>query len=242
MNINPNLKNPLAFFALCLVVIESIFVALLMYRVENIVLCPCLVKALFIFIIAFPLIVFIGFYVLLITKPEVLFSPYENALAEYITSIMSKKEEQNYRMAKDVQYGESHTATKTKEKTALIISEDEILDNYISRNAPFIQKNIKVETKNGVRYFDGYANWNGCHFVVEVKQLLKWSQASIQGIRAFTSNARSCFSVLHMTLLLSIEEQYSKEEVAKAIHQVDGAVNVVFVEKKDKEIKFSNNY
>ena len=243
MNTNPNLKNPLAFFALCLVVIESIFVALLMYRVDNIVLCPCMVKALFIFIIAFPLIVFIGFYVLLIKKPEVLFSPYENALAEYITNNMSKEEKQNYHRIKDIQYGESHTTTKTKEKTAIpTISEEEILDKYISQNAPFMQKNLKIVARNGARYFDGYANWNGCNYVAEVKKLLKWSPASIQGVCTFVSNARSCFSILHMTLLLSIEEQYSKEEVTKAIHQVDSAVNVVFVENEDGNVTFSNIY
>ncbi len=241
MNSNPNLKNPLAFFALCLVVIESIFVALLMYRVESIVLCPCMVKALFIFIITFPLIVFIGFYVLLCKKPDVLFSPYENAYAEYITNIMSKREEQNFHLAKNVQYGESHMPTKTKGETAIsIISEDEILDKYISQNAPFIQKNVKVETRNGARYFDGYANLNGCHFVVEVKRLHQWTPASIQGVRVFVSNAQSCFAVLYMTLLLSIEEQYSKEEVVKAIHQIDSAINVVFVDKEDGNIKFSN--
>lgn len=176
MNINPNLRNPLALFALCFLVVESVMTSILIYKVNNIELCPFIVKMLFIFIVVFPLLVFIGFYVLLWFKAEVLFSPSENAWAEHIRKMDSKEILENQK-AKDAQYGVSLQIVEGQEKqrkpyvphTSFL--EGEILNQYIAKYAPFLQKNIKVETRNGIRYFDAYANWNGCHFVIEVKQL-----------------------------------------------------------------------
>ena len=247
MNINPNLRNPLALFALCFLVVESVMTSILIYRVNDIVICPCIVKMLFIFIVAFPLIVFIGFYVLLWCKADVLFSPYENALTEQVRN-MGKKEIVENRKAKDAQYGTSSHTSEEKNKhekpqvPVAIFSEEEILDQYIVQYAPFLQKHIKVETRNGVRYFDAYANWNGCHFVLEVKQLNKWTLSSIQGVHQFISNARSSFSLLHMTLLLKIEEEYSMDEIAKSIHKEDAALNIIFVSVESNTIMFSEIY
>ena len=244
MNINPNLRNPLALFALCFLVVESVMTSILIYRVNDIVLCPCIVKMLFIFIVAFPLIVFIGFYVILWCKADVLFSPYENALAEHIRKMGSKEILENQK-AKDAQYGVSLQIVEGQEKQRkpyvphTSFSEEEILDQYIIQYAPFLQKHIKVETRNGIRYFDAYANWNGCHFVLEVKQLNKWTPSSIQGVRQFASNARSSFSPLHMTLLLKIEDEYSTDEIVKTIHQEDTALNIIFVSVASNTIKFS---
>ena len=102
---------------------------------------------------------------------------------------MDKKEKQDHHMAKAVQYGEKYDAMP--KIGAVNTSEEEILDKYISLNAPFLQKNIKVETKNGPRYFDAYAYWNGCHYVAEVKRLHKWTPSRVQGVRIFSTNATS---------------------------------------------------
>lgn len=218
--------------------------SILIYKVNNIELCPFIVKMLFIFIVVFPLLVFIGFYVLLWFKAEVLFSPSENAWAEHIRKMDSKEILENQK-AKDAQYGVSLQIVEGQEKqrkpyvphTSFL--EGEILNQYIAKYAPFLQKNIKVETRNGIRYFDAYANWNGCHFVIEVKQLHKWTPASLQGVRQFASNARDSFSYLHMTLLLKIDDDYSADEIAKTIHQEDTALNIIFVSVASDTIKFS---
>lgn len=253
MNINPNLRNPLALFALCFLVVESVMTSILIYRVNDIVLCPCIVKMLFIFIVAFPLIVFIGFYVLLWCKADVLFSPYENALAEQIRN-MGKKEIVDNKKAKDAKYGISLQAsedTNTHKKSKIpvaLFSEEEILNQYISQYVPFLQKNIKVETRNGIRYFDAYANWNGCNYVVEVKQLTKWTDASKQGVTLFVSNARSLQSPIHMTLVLYIidnNEKQDRQKIVTDIHNgVDPAINIVFasINKDTNNIEFSYIY
>ncbi len=243
IKIDPNLRNPLSLFALCFIVIESIFVVLLMYRVENIVLSPCLIKTLLIFVVAFPSGVFLTFILLLIFKPRALYSRHENAVADYITNGMTKQEVRDKSTAKDALYDAHPQSYKStaKQETKVIVSEDAILKKYISSYAPYLQQNIKVETRNGVRYFDGYANWNGCYFVVEVKCLQKWAPTSIQGVRTFVSSARSCFSSLHMTLLLYIEDnKYSKDEINREIHSVDPSINVVFADKESNGINFSN--
>lgn len=240
MNINPNLRNPLALFALCFLVVESIFTTLFMWRVENFNLCPCMVKMLLIFIIAFPSAVFIAFILIMLLKPEALYSRYENALADFLTNGMDKKEKQEHHMAKAVQYGEKYDAMP--KIGAVNTSEEEILDKYISLNAPFLQKNIKVETKNGPRYFDAYAYWNGCHYVAEVKRLHKWTPSRVQGVRIFSTNARGCFSFLHMTLVLCITNPYDKEKIAKEIHEEDSSINVIFAFVESGEIKFSEIY
>lgn len=247
MNVNPNLRNPLALFALCFLLIESVMTSVLITQVNDIELCPWVVEMLFIFIVAFPSVLFIGFYVLLWCKADVLFSPYENAMAERIKK-MGEKEIVDNQKAKDARYGislQSSSATNLREgpqRPVVIPSEEEILDQYIALFAPFLQKNIRVETKNGVRYFDAYANWNGCNFVLEVKILHKWTSMSVQGVRQFASNARSSFSPLHMTLLLKMEDKYSIDEIVETIHKVDAAINIVFVSGESNNIKFSERF
>jgi len=247
MNINPNLRNPLALFALCFLVVESVMTSILLYKVDEINLCPWVVKMLFVFIIAFPLILFTGFYILLWCKHEVLFSPYENALAEHIRK-MGKKEIEENQKAKDAQYGVSMQAyedtkkLKKSQTSVSFFSEEEILNQYIAKYASFMQKNIKVETKNGIRYFDAYAYWNGCHYVAEVKRLYKWTPSSAQGVRIFSTNARGCFSFLHMTLILCIADSPNKTEISQEIHKIDPTINVIFVSIDSNEIKFSEIY
>lgn len=247
MNINPNLRNPLSLFAICFLVVESIFTTLFMWRVESISLCPCMVKMLLAFIVIFPSVVFIAFFFLLLFKYNALFSPFENAEAERIER-MNQQEEQCHQMEKNVKYGDPNnslyeTSNTTKQKALIsTISEEEILDKYISLNAPFLQKNIKVETKNGPRYFDAYANWNGCHYVAEVKRLQKWTQAGLHGVRTFATNAKECFSSIQIILILKIESACSEEEVNQAVHKIDPAIKIVFVEEASNTIKFYNIY
>lgn len=249
MNTNPNLRNPLALFALCLLLIESIAMALLLCKAKNIELSECAVNAFVVFIVAFPVLVFVCFYVLLLRKPETLFSPYENAMAFWIVN-MSKGEIQEAQRKKDIIYGSlsaqsrnSESATKTKEEA---ITEEQLLNQYITKLAPFMMKNVKVATVNGLRFFDGYANWNGYDYVLEVKRLNKWTEASRQGVALFAAKAKSCFSSPHLTILLyimeNIDNQY--EEIAKEIHIVAPAINIIFARTSgnSKIIQFSDIY
>lgn len=245
MNINPNLKNPLSLFAICFLIVESIFTTLFMWRVESIILCPCMIKMLLIFIIAFPLIVFVGFYVLLLIKPEVLFSPLENAYAKRILK-QNAEEVQERAKEKVVMYGldyaineESDISVRNEAKP--ILAEKTILNQYISQYAPFLRKDVKVQTKDSFRYFDAYANWNGCDYVVEVKRVRTWTSSCVQGVSVFASNARSCFSFAHMTLILQIEDMFNKGEIVRQIHEIEPALNIVFasLDENSNIIKFS---
>lgn len=246
MNVNPNLKNPLALFALCFIVAESVITALLIHRAPNIEICPWETTMLYIFVVAFPLIVFVGFYVLLFTKPEVLFSPLENAYAQLISD-MSSKEKQNRPKEKNILYGLSSPTSndaKIETKSKRIITEDTIIDQYISILAPFLRKNVKVQTKEGMfRFFDAHAYWNGCNYTVEVKCMPQWNSISLQGVKTFVNNARSCFYPIHMTLILYIKDMSSDEKtIAKEIHEVDPAINIIFAYEENENIKFSNIY
>lgn len=233
MSVNPNLRNPLALFALCFLVTESTVMAILMYVANHVAFCTWAVNMLTVFVVAFPTVVFSCFIVILFKKPEVLYSLYEQAIANRIMA-MTNNESKEHNLAKASNYGISSSAEVSDipndaNTSKAIITEESILEQYIAKFAPFMRKNMKAITQNGSRYFDGYANWNGCNYVVEVKRLEKWTEAGKRGVQAFSSNARSSFFPLHTTLVLCLNEssnQYHK--IAKDIHEIDPAINVIF--------------
>lgn len=250
MSVNPNLKNPLALFALCFLVTESIVMAILMYVANHVAFCTWAVNMFAIFAVAFPTVVFSVFIAILCNKPEVLYSLYEQAIA-YRMMAMTNNDSKEHNLAKASNYGISSSAeefgmsNKANTSKTTIITEESILEQYIAQFAPFMRKNMKAITQNGARYFDGYANWNGCNYVVEVKRLEKWTEAGKRGAKLFALNARSCFSSLDMTLVLYLEEQASQYDIAKDVHNIDPEINIVFASRKRENpsvVHFSSIY
>ena len=98
-------------------------------------------------------------------------------------------------------------------------------------------------TPHGCRFFDAYANWNGCNYVVEVKQMQMWNQSCTQGVSIFASNARAIGFPIYMTLVLYIRDNtYSKEQVAQQIHEVEPSINIVFASIESDVISYSMSH
>ena len=180
----------------------------------------------------------------------ILFSHMERANTEN-DRLMSNKEMQTYKKLKGLRYGILNSMPNLHEKSEnnskgqqIYITEENILSQYITKFAPFLQQNVKINSSEGPKFFDAYANVNGCNYVVEVKQLECWTKASKRGVEMFATNAKNCFSSLHMTIILSIRDAESREKIAQDIHSSEPALNIIFASsgKELNSIVFSNIY
>ena len=220
--------------------LDSVIVTSMLDHIVCFALSPLLEKMLIIFIVIMPILLLMCLGVAFFLDR---FSQKKEDNLTY--QKMRDNETKDRQINKEVNYGLLINLPKNEddsikhEQILTYKKEEDVLDEYIRRFMPFLRKNIKVTTEHASRYFDAYANWNGCNYVVEVKRIKTWTQSCLQGVSLFTSNARNSFPIVHMTLILQLEETCDKENIVKQIHVIEPALNVVFASEDSTGITFS---
>lgn len=252
MNNSVKITNPLALLGLFVLLVDSIVTTLFLIDVPSIILKDWMIGFLVVFIVLFPIIIFIGSFYLIIKHSWKLFSPQE--LYEAGVNPMDLWQIENHEQNKKIRYGEDMLNNDLVPPSKVDCGEekkfneraftDKIVRQLIDRYKIPYQKDICILKQGRQFYFDAYANYNNCHWFLETKLVTPNLQNDkiISGIERFYKDAvASTDGMRYLTMVLIANDDSIISKIENIINTKNSpSINYIIAKQSNDEVVLLN--